>query len=116
MLKRTGVDIIDLTIGSPDGLKEAASLLTAGSRIVIFGGAVDDVDLPMTMNQVHYNQISMAGSSGTTIAEYRKALEVVERGLVNIKELISHTFPLDEIMTAFDFAEKSTGLKVIIKP
>jgi L-iditol 2-dehydrogenase len=115
-LKQTGVDIVDLAIGNPDALKEAASLMTAGSRVVIFAGAVDDVSLPITMNQVHYNQFSITGSSGTTIAEYKKAVELVGSSVVNLVDLISHTFPLNEIMTAFECAEKSKGLKVIVNP
>jgi len=115
-LKQTGVDIVDLAIGNPEALNEAVSLMAAGTRVVIFAGAVDDVNLPITMNQVHYNQFSITGSSGTTIAEYRKAVELAGSPTVNVVDLISHTLPLDEIMTAFEYAEKSKGLKVIVKP
>lgn len=115
-LKQTGVDIVDLAVGTPDALREAVGLMAAGSRIVIFAGGVEDVNLPMTMNEVHYNQFSITGSSGTTIAEYKKAVQLAGSPTVNLADLISHTFPLNEIKTAFEYAEKSKGLKVIVNP
>jgi L-iditol 2-dehydrogenase len=115
-LKQQGVDIIDLTIGNSEALKEATSLMTAGSRLVFFGGARDDLNLPVTLNQVHYNQFSITGSSGTTIAEYSRAFELVSKGSVNLGQLITHSFSLDDIMMAFETVEKSMGLKVIVNP
>jgi L-iditol 2-dehydrogenase len=47
---------------------------------------------------------------------YPRALRLVESGLVDVRSLVSHRFPLEQAEEAFRLAEKRQGLKIIIHP
>jgi L-iditol 2-dehydrogenase len=47
---------------------------------------------------------------------YPRAIQLVERGLVDVRSLVTHHFPLSQAAEAFAVAQRREGLKVIIKP
>jgi L-iditol 2-dehydrogenase len=46
---------------------------------------------------------------------YPRAIELVSKGLVDVRSLVTHRFPLAEAGEAFRLAERREGLKVIIE-
>jgi L-iditol 2-dehydrogenase len=47
---------------------------------------------------------------------YPRAIRLVEGGLVDVRSLVTHRFPLEESARAYSVAERREGLKVIIEP
>jgi len=47
---------------------------------------------------------------------YPRAIRLVDRGLVDVRSVVSHTFPLDRIDEAFRAADAREGLKVVVTP
>jgi L-iditol 2-dehydrogenase len=47
---------------------------------------------------------------------YLRAIQLVERGLVDVRSLVTHRFPLAQAARAFETAQRREGLKVIIEP
>jgi L-iditol 2-dehydrogenase len=45
---------------------------------------------------------------------YPRAIEMVSKGLVDVRSLVTHCFPLEQAAQAFDVAERRVGLKVVI--
>lgn len=45
---------------------------------------------------------------------YPRAIELVQRGVVNVQSLVTHSFPLTEYDTAFSIAHRREGIKVIL--
>ena len=45
---------------------------------------------------------------------YPRAIQLVERGLVNLGSLVTHRFPLDQGKQAFEVASRREGLKVMV--
>jgi L-iditol 2-dehydrogenase len=42
------------------------------------------------------------------------ALDAIQRGLINYEQIITHTFPLEDIEAAFEMADGGSELKVVI--
>ena len=66
---------------------------------------------------------SIARRKGLTIklvrrmkAVYPRAIELVKTGLVNVRPLVTHRFPLEEAESAFSVASNREGIKTIIEP
>jgi L-iditol 2-dehydrogenase len=47
---------------------------------------------------------------------YPRAIQLVEDGLIDVRSLISHRYPLSEYQQAFQAARQREGLKVLILP
>jgi L-iditol 2-dehydrogenase len=65
---------------------------------------------------------SLARRKGLTIKlvrrmkhSYPRAIELVSKGLIDVRSLVTHRFPLEQAVEAFRVAERREGLKVIIE-
>ena len=47
---------------------------------------------------------------------YPRATRLVQRGQVDVRSVVSHTFPLDRVAEAFAVADAREGLKVVVTP
>jgi L-iditol 2-dehydrogenase len=47
---------------------------------------------------------------------YPRTIGLVERGVVDVASIVSHTYPLDHVTEAFVTAQERRGLKVIVTP
>jgi len=94
-----GVDIAFEAAGAPETPDQAARVARPGGKVVVVGIPADDT---MTMNA------SVTRRKGLTIKlvrrmkhTYPRAIRMVQRGLVNIAPLATHSFPLERIIEAF---------------
>jgi L-iditol 2-dehydrogenase len=46
---------------------------------------------------------------------YPRAIELVSKGLVDVRSIVTHRFSLEESEEAFRVAERREGLKIIIE-
>jgi L-iditol 2-dehydrogenase len=47
---------------------------------------------------------------------YPRTTRLVERGLVDVRSVVTHTFPIDRVEEAFRAADARVGLKVVVAP
>ncbi len=95
-----GVDVAFDAAAAPETPDQAAAVTRPGGKVVIVGIPSEDV---MTMTA------SPARRKGLTIKlvrrmkhTYPRAIRLVQRGLVDVKSLATHTFPLERIAEAFE--------------
>jgi L-iditol 2-dehydrogenase len=109
-----GVDVAFEAAGENEAVETAVAVVRAGGRVVLAGIPSDD---RLTFNA------STARRKGLTIKlvrrmkhAYPRAIRLVERGLVDVRTLVTHRFPLSEFDLAFAVALRRDGLKVIVEP
>jgi L-iditol 2-dehydrogenase len=95
-----GVDVAFEAAGAPETPDQAAAVARPGGVVVIAGIPSDDT---MTMGA------STARRKGLTIKlvrrmkhTYPRAIRLVQEGLVDVKPLVTHLFPLERIADAFE--------------
>lgn len=86
------------------------------ARVNLFGGVAVGTTIPLDPNKIHYKEMAVMGSHGSTPRQHKMALDLIASGKIDMKKYITHHFPLDEIKTAFDVTESGRGMKVIIHP
>ncbi|MDO9540785.1 MAG: zinc-binding dehydrogenase [Kiritimatiellia bacterium] len=69
----------------------------------------------LDLDQILYKELRVGGSFSQKYFGWEKALEFCAGGLIKVKPLITHTFPLREWQTAFDLFENAAAIKVILK-
>jgi L-iditol 2-dehydrogenase len=109
-----GVDIAFEASEENGAVEAAIAGAKSGGRVVLVG-IPDDDRTAFTA--------SVARRKGLTILmtrrmkhTYPRAIRLVESGLVNVRTLVTHRFPLIEFEQAFAVARRREGLKVIIEP
>lgn len=67
-------------------------------------------------NLLHYRQIGVTGTSGASITHLRDVLQIMASGRLPLKDVVTHSFHLEEITQAVDKAASNDSLKVLVKP
>jgi L-iditol 2-dehydrogenase len=108
-----GVDVAFEAAGKQDAVDASFAAVVPGGKIVLAG--IPDED------ETSFSA-SIARRKGLTIKlvrrmkhTYPRAIELVSRGLVDVRSLVTHRFSLEETPEAFRLAERREGLKVIIE-
>ena len=108
-----GVDVAFEAAGTQDSVDTSFAAVATGGKVVLAGIPDDD--------RTSFSA-SIARRKGLTIKlvrrmkhTYPRAIELVSRGLVDVRSIVTHRFPLDQAEEAFRLAERREGLKVIVE-
>ncbi|MFZ6028587.1 MAG: alcohol dehydrogenase catalytic domain-containing protein [Chloroflexota bacterium] len=94
---------------------QAVELVRKRGKVVLFGGLPKSSPLTtLDGNRIHYDEIRVFGAFSYHPTYHALALQALERGVINTKHIVTHTFPLDDIGEAFQVAVSGEALKVMI--
>jgi L-iditol 2-dehydrogenase len=112
-----GADAI-IVATAAHGAQEASLRLAAiGGRINFFGGLPKDrPSITFDANLVHYRELIVTGTTACSTDDCRRAAEIVNSGRIDLSDLISGRFPLDQVAEAMAAAEDGKSLKVVLEP
>ena len=63
---------------------------------------------------MHYRGLTLTGTTGSSNADYAKALRLVGEGRVDLSGLLSASFGIDDIADAFAYAASGAGMKAVV--
>ena len=110
-----GLDVAIVACPVPAVQAAMLPLMNYGGRVNFFGGVpADKQPVPIDTNLVHYKELYLTGSTRANITMFRKTLEVVSQGLIDLKSMITAKYELKDAMTAFENAAAAKGLKNVI--
>ncbi len=110
-----GLDIAITACPVPSVQAQMLPLMNYGGRINFFGGIpAHKQPVPIDTNLVHYKELYLTGSTRSSIAQFRKSMEFVSQGLLNVKDIITGRYALKDILTAFENANLARGFKHVI--
>ncbi len=107
----------DVVIVGPGTSKAIATGIAAagkGATVVQFTATPPDDELILKPHDLYFNETRLIPSYSCGPDETREAMSLVERGVINAAELVTHRFPLAQITEAFETAQKPESLKVIV--
>ena len=106
-----GVDVVVTAASSPQVQADAVQLLATHGRVNFFAGLGTGVDVGLDTNRVHYQGLTLTGTTGSSNADYAQALALIGDRRVDLSGLVTRTFALDDIADAFAYAASGAGLK-----
>lgn len=110
-------DAVIVACSSAQAEEQALLLAGRGGRVNFFAGLPPGQSkVSVDSNVIHYREVSVQGSHGSTPHDTREALDMLGRKVLDVGDLITHTFPLDSIEEAFLFAESGKGMHTGIIP
>jgi len=110
-----GVDVVIVATSSLNALKDAVNFVRKGGTIVMFGvpskGAIIDLD----MSEIYSKGITIVNSYAASDFDTKEALEKISNKQINVSQLITHKYNLEECQQAFVHAKSGdNAMKIII--
>lgn len=113
--KGEGVDVCITACPVPAVQAEALELAAVNGRVNFFGGLpADRQNVSLNTNLIHYKQLIVTGSTRASVLQFRKTLEFIASGILDVKAIISNRLPLTDILKGFELASDAKGLKNVI--
>ncbi|MBD1379790.1 zinc-dependent dehydrogenase [Metabacillus arenae] len=112
--EQLGADAVIMAIGALQLVNNSAGLLKKGGTLNLFAGFTKDVMSEIDPNLIHYNEITVNGTSALTRSDYHKALSLIASGQINTEVLISNGYTLNDIQQAIADVRDGKGMKSVI--
>jgi L-iditol 2-dehydrogenase len=110
-------DQVIVCTGATSAAMTALDCVENGGTILFFAVPDPSIKIPVPINQFWRNEITMRTSYGAAPNDLEESLKVLSTGKINIKDMITHRFTIQESQEAFRLmAEAGSSLKVIIQP
>ena len=110
-----GPDVIIEAAGPIEAVRLMVDLRRRGTRWNVFGITTHET-FELDGGLTHFMEGRMDASFGTTPLAMSRAIRLMETGLVNAEQIISHRFPLARIHEAIEVMGTPTRNKVMIHP
>jgi len=111
-----GADAAIVTIGNKDAIESAISSVGSSGTVVLFASAYPDITININPNIIHWGELKITGSYEHMPIDMDRALHLLRDRKINVMDLVTATFKLDDIKSAFEYARSGNGLKVQVKP
>lgn len=111
-----GYDYIFECTGRVEVWENAINYLRRGGSLILFGGCPPGSIVKYDAGRLHYDEITIKGVFHFTPNDVKEARGLITKKILNVGSLISGSYPLSEIGSAFEKLKAGVGIKYAIKP
>jgi L-iditol 2-dehydrogenase len=112
-----GADVVIVAAPSPIAQEQALQMAARRGRVSLFAGLPPDSrSVVCDTNAIHYREVSVFGAFSSSLADFLLARSLIANRRLTLAPLITHRFPLSEIVKALEVAKAGEALKVAIYP
>ena len=112
-----GVDEAVECSGAAGTFRQAVEMVRKGGRVVLLGVPPNHVQEPLPFKYIVHNEIAIYGSRANPNVS-RKVISLIGAGQLQVGDLVTHAFPLENFAVALDTFVKRRGgaIKVVVEP
>ena len=108
-------DRIIICTGALEAVEQAFRSIDKSGVIIFFAIPGKDIIIPTV--DFWRNEIKITASYGAAPIDLEESLELIKNGKINVKDMITHRLPLEEIQEGFKIvSDAKESLKVVIEP
>ncbi len=111
-----GADVVIECAGTKSAWISAVEMVRRGGRVLWFGGLPGGTSVEIDAARVHYGAINLYNTHGGTARDAHEAFQLIIRGDVDVKPLLSEKMPLEHVETALKKMSAGDVIKVVINP
>lgn len=111
-----GLDVAVECVGLPEIWERIFSCVRPGGTVHFFGGCESGSTVTFDTTKMHYGDIKMLSVFHHTPEYFRKALEYIASGQVEVEKLITDTLRLEQVEWAMKQHIDGKAIKFLIKP
>ena len=111
-----GLDVAIECVGLPEIWEQIFDCVRPGGTVHFFGGCKSGSKVTFDTTKMHYGDIKMMSVFHHTPKYFRKALEYIASGDVEVEKLITAVLPLEKVEYAMTEHIQGRAIKFLIKP
>jgi len=113
--ERKGVDVAIVATSSLKALEDAIDMVRKGGSVMMFGVPSKEAQLNLDMSKIYSKEITLVTSYAASDKDTKEALALIESSKIDVKQLITHTYSINDSQKAFDHARTGdNAMKIII--
>jgi len=110
-----GVDIVIVSTSSLNALKDAVNFVRKGGTIVMFGVPSKGANVDLDMSKIYSKGVTIVNSYAASDVDTTHALDLILNKQIDVSQLITHKYNLQECQQAFVHAKSGdNAMKIII--
>ena len=110
-----GVDVAIVATSSLKALEDAIDVVRKGGAVMMFGVPSKGAKLDLDVSKIYSKEITLVTSYAASDKDTAKALSLIESSQIDVKQLVTHTYTIDDTQKAFDHARSGdNAMKIII--
>ena len=111
-----GADALIECTGSEEVWQLAPSYVRRGGAVSFFGGLPGSSQVSFSAARLHYDEVRLISPFHFGPSAVKTAFELLRDGRVVVAPLVTHTYPLADIVEAFARHDAGEGIKFAIEP
>jgi L-iditol 2-dehydrogenase len=111
-----GFDYVFECTGQVEVWENAVNYVRPGGTVILFGGCKQGTAVTYDTYRIHYNEITLKGIFHFSPADVEEAHKLLSSGAIQVKPLISGSYPLEKIREPFERLSRGEGVKYAIVP
>jgi L-iditol 2-dehydrogenase len=110
-----GADLVVVTAPNLKAYRTGFNICRKGGKLCVFAPCSPGEYIRVNPKEFFFSEIQIIPSYSTSHLETRLALELLEKGEIDVKKLITHRFKLSEVSEAFETAlNEKKSLKIMV--
>lgn len=111
-----GLDVAIECVGLPEIWEQIFECVRPGGTVHFFGGCKSGSKVTFDTTKMHYGDLKLMSVFHHTPEYFRKALEYIASGEVEVEKLITDTLPLEKVEYAMQQHIEGNAIKFLIQP
>jgi L-iditol 2-dehydrogenase len=108
-------DLVIVSAASQQAVDNALSSVNRKGKILFFAVPETDISIPSLL--FWRDEITVTFSYGAAPDDLKHAINLIDSGMINVREMITHRVPLSSIIQGFKLVtEANNSLKVVVVP
>lgn len=109
-------DVVIEAIGKPEMWEAAVALARKGGSVNFFGGCPSGTTVSLDTQTIHYSNLALQASFHHTPRAIRRALEIIEAGVIRADDFVDGECPLTQLPELFkSMAAGNHAIKTLIR-
>jgi L-iditol 2-dehydrogenase len=113
-----GLDAAVIAVPSNDVVRQCQGILRGGGQLLLFAHTKRGDETPIDLSAICVDEKQMLGSYSSDFLLQKEVADLVFSRKVDVRKLITHTFPLERTAEAIALAAKPSpgALKIVVTP
>jgi L-iditol 2-dehydrogenase len=111
------VDFVIVSTSATQAIKQSFSCVDRGGTVLMFAPPMPGVEVPVPFGDIWKDEVTVRTTYAGSPRDIFDAIELLRKKRVEINDMITHRFPLEETGKGFELVAKADeSIKVIVEP